>query len=147
MNKTQIDLLLSQGSLRRRSFDSEKIKSMIEFSESNAQTVKKIILSDENATIIFRELYESIRQLGEASWWIKGYEPSGIGSHTITLDILKELDIKEKTQLNYLERFKKIRHDANYRGIKVLLSHAEEIISFWDKCSKDIIKEILKYMK
>lgn len=143
----QIDFLIKQGSLRRRIFDSEKIKSMIEFSESNARAVKKIILSEENATIIFRELYESIRQLGEAFWWINGCEPIGIGSHTITLDILKELDIKEKTQLNYLERFKKIRHDANYRGIKVLLSHAEEIISFWDKCSKDIIREILKQVK
>ena len=99
-----------------------------------------ISLTEDSATVIFREIYESVRQLGDASWWLRGYEPT---NHDISLEILKEADIKEKLKLNFLDRFKKIRHDANYKGFKVLASQAREIIEFWDKCGKEVI-DILK---
>lgn len=140
MKKEIIDTLIKAGILRVRQKDSEKIKSLIESAETNARVTKDIKLREESATIIFREIYESIRQLGDARWWLLGYEPS---NHEISLEILKELDIKEKIQLNFLDRFKKIRHDANYRGFKVSIFQAMEILDFWNKCSEDIIR-ILK---
>ncbi len=45
--------------------------------------------------------------------------------------------------LNHLARFKKIRHDSNYKGIFVLISQAKEILDFWNKCGEEIL-EILK---
>src|SRR4030042_2180551 len=85
-----------------------------------------------------------LRQLGEAKLWIEGFEPIGVGSHGTSLDSLKELDIKDKIRFNYLDRFKKIRHDANYRGYRVLISQTQEIIDFWHKCSKEIISILKK---
>lgn len=41
------------------------------------------------------------------------YEPL---SHEVSLEILKEIDVKEKVKLNYLTRFKRIRNDINYRA-------------------------------
>lgn len=140
MKKEIIEQLIMSGNLRPRQFDLQKIKSIIESTEINVEVAMGISLNDRSATLVFREIYESIRQMGEAKWWIEGYEPQGIGSHSISLDILKEMDIKEKTKFNHLERFKKIRHDANYRGIRVLISQTEEITDFWDKCGKEIVK-------
>lgn len=144
MKKEVIDQLIKSGNIRLRQFDGEKIKSLIESAEINAEVANDVSLNEKSATLIFREIYESVRQLGESKLWIEGFEPIGVGSHGISLDSLKELDIKEKIRFNYLDRFKKIRHDANYRGYRVLISQAKEIIDFWNKCSKEIISILKK---
>src|SRR3989344_5311157 len=140
MKEEIIKSLAKTGILRARQKDSEKIRSMLSSAEVNIKVTKTIPLSEDSATLIFREVYESIRQLGDAYWWTLGYEPS---NHEISMDILKELSIKESVKLNYLSRFKQIRHDANYKGFRVTTAQAKEIIEFWDSCSKDII-EIIK---
>jgi len=88
-----------------------------------------------------REIYESIRQLGDAKWGILGFEP---GNHEVSLEILKEFDIKDKVKLNSLDRFKKIRHDINYRAFRTSINQAEEILDFWNKCEEEIIKILRK---
>jgi hypothetical protein len=133
------NLLIRAGILRKRQIDLGRVKMLLNFAKSNAKAAISIPLNENTSTIIFREIYESIRQLGDANWWLKGYEPL---NHEISLDGLKELEIKEKVKLNYLPRFKKIRHDANYQGLRVSVSQAKEIIDFWNKCCNDIIKVI-----
>ena len=139
MKKELIDIFIKTDQIRIRQRDKERIKSMVESAKINARIAKTIDLNEDSATLIFREIYESIRQLGDCKWWLIGYEPR---NHEICMEILKESDIKEKLMLNYLSRFKRIRNDANYRGFKVTEAQAREIIEFWDKCSSDIIKEI-----
>ena len=144
MKKEFIETWIKMELLRNRQIDKEKIKSMINSAEINARVAGQIKINEETATLIFREIYESIRQLGDIKWWLLGYEPS---NHEISLEILKEFDIKEKIKLNSLYRFKKIRHDANYRGIIVLSAQAEEIIEFWNKCCLDIISILNKKLQ
>ncbi len=105
--------------------------------------VKTIPLSDQSAILVFRETYESIRQLGDARWWLLGYEPR---NHEVSMEILKEFDITEKVRLNHLSRFKTIRNDTNYRGFKVTLAQAKEILAFWDACSQEIISLLQKQL-
>jgi len=135
-----IDSLVKAHILRIKQPDTEKAKSALKSAETNAHVVKSITLTDDSATVIFRELYESVRQLGDVTWWLLGYEPS---NHEISLEILKEAEIKDKVKLNYLDRFRKIRHDANYRGFRVSASQAKEILEFWDTCGKEML-ELLK---
>lgn len=139
MKKENIDVLVKIGVLRPKKAEKEKIKSMLVSAKINVKVAKSIPLNDETATVIFREVYESIRQLGEARWMQLNYIPS---NHDISLDSLKALNIKEKIKFNYLDRFKNIRHDANYNGFIVKLTQAKEILDLWDKCGKDIIKII-----
>ena len=58
------------------------------------------------------------------------------------MEALKDFDVKNKIKLNSLDRFKKIRHDINYRGFRATINQAEEIIDFWDECGKEIIKKL-----
>lgn len=136
MTPQEINKMVLGKILRPRQIDKERIKTIVESAKRNAKAALKYPLDDENATLIFRELYESIRQLGDALWWSNGYEPL---NHEISLELLRELNIKYKIKLNYLERFKKIRHDANYRGYIVSVSQTKEIIDFWKMCSEEII--------
>ena len=141
MKKEFIEIWLKTGIIRNRQRDTEKIRSMIDSAEINAKVTKAIKLNDDTATLIFREIYESIRQLGDAKWWIIGYEPS---NHEISMEALKDLDIKDKVKLNSLDRFKKTRHDINYRGFRASIYQAEEILDFWNKCGEEIVKILRK---
>jgi len=140
MKREYIDNWLRIGALHNKQKDLEKIKSIINSVDINAQVTKAISLNYNTATLVFREIYESIRQLGDAKWGLLGFEPC---NHEVSMEVLKVFDIKDKVKLNSLDRFKKIRHDANYKGFKVLASQAREIIEFWDKCGKEVI-DILK---
>lgn len=141
MKKEFIELWLKTGIIRNRQRDAEKIISMVNSAEINARVTKNIKINEDTATLIFREIYESIRQLGDAKWWLLGYEPS---NHEISLEIVKEFDIKEKLKLNFLDRFKKTRHDVNYRGFRATTAQAEEILDFWNKCGEDIVRALKK---
>jgi len=143
MKKEFIELWLKSGIIRPRQEDLEKIKSMINSAKINAKVTKAIRLNEESATLMFREIYESIRQLGDAKWGLLGFEPT---SHEISLEALKEMDIKEKLKLNSLDRFKKIRHDINYRGFRTSIPQAQEILEFWGKCGEEIIGILEKEM-
>jgi hypothetical protein len=144
MKKEVINIFIRSGKLRMRQPDTERIKSIIKSAENNAKVAKSIPLNEESATVIFRELYESIRQLGDAKWWLLGYEPL---SHDVSMEVIKEMDVKEKVKLNNLLRFKRIRNDVNYRGFMVSVSQAKEIIEFWDTCGKEIANLMSKKMK
>jgi len=135
--RKRIDFFESSGMLRIRQTDREKIKSLITSAKINADVVKKIKVDELSSTVIFREIYESIRQLGDVQWWLIGYEPL---NHEVSLEILKEIEIKEKIKLNHLARFKKIRNDINYRGFRATVVQAQEILSFWNSCGKEIIE-------
>jgi len=144
MKKEQIEHWVRGDQLRKKSLDREKVKSMIESSTTNMSIVKTISISEHSAILIFRETYESIRQLGDARWWLLGYEPR---NHEVSMEILREMNIKEKTRLNHLSRFKSIRNDTNYRGFKVTVAQAKEIVEFWDACSQEIISILLKELQ
>lgn len=137
MKREYIDNWLKTKGLHNKQKDLEKIKSMINSADINAQVTKAISLNDNTATLIFREIYESIRQLGDAKWGLLGFEP---GNHEVSMEILKEFDIKNKIKLNSLDRFKKIRHDVNYRGFRTSIPQTEEILDFWNKCGEEILK-------
>ena len=130
--------------LRIRQKDSEKIKSMVNSAQINLKVVKDIKINEHTATLIFREVYESIRQLGDAKLWALGYEPL---NHDVSMEVLKEYNIKERVKLNSLDRIKKIRHDINYRGFRASIEQAREIIEFWDKCCVDIVGILKKEVK
>ena len=116
MNKQIIDQLVREDKLRIREIDIVKVRSIIELAQTNAKVIKTLQINKDSATVVFTEIYESIHKLGDAQWWSLGYEPK---NHEVSMDILQEMDIKDKLLLNHLPRFKKIRHDANYRGFKV----------------------------
>ena len=141
MKKEFIDLWLKSGIIRNKQKDIERVKSMINSIEINVKVTKAIKLNEDTATLIFREIYESVRQLGDAKWWLLGYEPS---NHEICLEVLKEFDIREKIKLNFLDRFKRTRHDINYRGFRATINQAKEILDFWDKCGEEILSILKK---
>jgi len=144
MKKEIVERFVKDGQLRPRGIDVERIKSMLKSSEMTAKAALEIQLDENRATMVFRELYESTRQLGDVLWWLEGYEPR---NHEVSLEILEEVKIKNAVLLNKLPRFKKIRNDANYRGYIVPINQAEEIKEFWKNCGKEIVDNIMSRLR
>ena len=131
---------LDKGSLKKRSPDINRANSLINIAEITANAALKVSLNEENSVMIFRELYEALRQLGDAKLWKIGYEAR---QHEPSIRILMDAKLRDKLALNKLDRFRIIRHDANYRGNVITLNQAKEILEFW----KDYSKEILQWVK
>jgi hypothetical protein len=145
MEKSRIDRYVREGKLRERQKDIPRMKSLIESSKKNADFIMKLTISDESATTIFRGLYESIRQLGDARWFSLGYEPTS--SHEVCLEILKEIQIKESVKLNRLDNFRRIRNNVNYAGYNATAGQAKEIADFWNSCAEELISFLEKTIK
>ena len=141
MNKERVASLVKEGKLRPRQPDFALAKSLISSARNDASVALAIKLDEKSTTVIFRTVYEAIRQLGEARWILLGYQPD---NHEVSLESLLDLDIKNKVKLNYIDRFRRIRNDANYRGFTVSKSQAQEITEFWKACSSEIIEKISK---
>jgi hypothetical protein len=139
MDKARTDFLVREGRLKARKPDIPRVRSMIDSAKDNIKVVRKIPITPDSATLVFREIYESIRQVGDAKLWSIGFEPL---SHDVSMEILKDMNIKEAFRLHSLDRFRRMRNDANYRGYKITAEQAIEISDFWDRCAKEIIMEI-----
>ena len=136
-----IEFLEAMSKIQKRSPDLPRAKSLIEASESTMKEILQMELNLGTSTIIFRETYESIRQLGDARWWIKGYKPR---DHDVSMEILKEEKISNTTLLNKLDRFREIRNLANYGGYRVSEDKTKEILEFWNECGKEIFEKLKK---
>src|SRR3989344_6018609 len=128
---------IKKGSLIKKSPDIHMAASLIDVALITAKTAMNIPLKEGNAIVIFRELYESLRQLGDAKLWKMGYEAR---QHEPSIKILTYSIISNPLALNRLDRFRLIRNDANYRGYKITLSQANDIVEFWTKYGEEIIK-------
>lgn len=147
MKEDRIEQLIKSRQLLKKGTDKNLAISLISSAETSAEVALSLKLTEKNSISIFRELYESIRQLGDAEWWILGYESQ---NHDVSLEILKEFDFlsaEQKIKIQFLDRFKTIRHDANYRGFKISIVQAEELIEFWKFVCRDIISYLKKKAK
>ena len=136
MREELINNYLERNMLRKRSPDRLRASSLFESAKRNGTFTLNIEINEDSSTLVFREIYESIRQIGDALWWIKGYEAL---SHEPSIEILKDLEVKNKFKLMNIDRFRRIRNDANYRGYNISVEQAKEIIDFWKNCGEDLI--------
>ena len=144
MNEEKLQRLLKDKQIIKKSPDIERAKSLIKSAENTAETQLQNILMEKSATSIFREIYEAMRQLGDALWWIQGYEAQ---THDASIDIIKTADFLnagQKVKALSLDRLKTIRYDANYRGFQISISQAQEIIEAWNIIGKAICFHLKK---
>lgn len=141
MNENHIRHLVRTEQLRPLRVEPSKILSLLKAIEKNSAVILNIPLNNDTASVIFRELYECIRQLGDAAWWEEGYEPR---NHEVSLDILKSVPIPHRLALPHLQRFKAIRHDINYRGFQASEIQAQELVGFWRTSGVELLEHIRK---
>jgi hypothetical protein len=139
-----IKFLEAMSKIRKKSPDKARARSLFDSAESTAREITKLPLTASTATIIFRELYECIRQLGDARWWLLGYSSE---THEASMEILKEEKIANSALLPKLDRFRQIRNNANYSGYLVSMAVAQEMLDFWKLCGVEILSKLKSELK
>ena len=131
---------LKRGIIRKASIDKNLIKSLIELGEEGLEFFKNKEISERNSGIIFKNYYDSLREVCEAVAISKEYKIYQHEAITLFLrEILKEEEISFK-----FDRFRILRNSIHYYGKTI--SKEETIKAILD--IKDIIKNLkFKYHK
>jgi hypothetical protein len=138
MDNERIKKLVEKTQLRTRLRDVPLVRALIESAESVSKAIPHIPLDDYTAPIIFESLYRAIRQIGDGFWWLQGYEPR---THDVSIELLID---KEQGLAQKIERLKQLRHDSAYRGSKITIENAKEIILFWDEHCSKLLEDLRK---
>jgi len=110
--------------VKRTSIDRPRAKSMIEISKSDLKASLLIPLKEESKRIVFRELYEVLKEYIEAIGYLKGYKFLDHISITYFLkEILNETSLSEK-----FDRYRRLRNGINYYGEDIDFSSAKEAL-------------------
>ena len=127
-----------EGEIRRRSPDRARARSLAMAAQKIAHFACRIPLNSESAGVVFRELYECLRQVGDAKLWLCGYEAL---KHTASMEALED----EIGQIDYmrLDRLRTLRHGSNYRGYAISEANAQEILVIWKKWGEKLAEKIL----
>ena len=139
MKPERAERLMREGLLKSVSPDIAKARSLMISAEKTASYAAALQVTENSATVIFRELYESLRMLGEARLCLLGYSTD---SHEAQLEALEDYCPAANMRLTYLNRFREIRHKANYYGNLVEPERAKEIIAFWTSHGKDFLEKL-----
>tara|TARA_Y100000310_G_C20299585_1_gene631111 strand:- start:46 stop:471 length:426 start_codon:yes stop_codon:yes gene_type:complete len=131
---------LKKGVVRKTSSDKNLIKSLIEIAEGGLKFFKDKEINEENAGIILKNYYDSLREICEAVAILKEYKIYQHEAITLFLkDILKEEEISFK-----FNRFRILRNSIHYYGKTI--SKKETLKAISD--IKSIIKTLkFKYLK
>jgi len=93
---------LESGTVKRRSSDRARAKSLIEEAESRLrflnELIQKIPVSDENANYFVESVYDVLISLIRARLLIDGFNSSGEGSHEAEVAYMRRMGSRKKTQ-------------------------------------------------
>jgi len=115
------DLIL-QGLVRKIPPNNARAKSLHEMSLQTLKVMLGLSITKENASMVFRELYECLRQDIEAVGYRKGLK---FENHE-SLKVFLEEVLSNKLMATDFDRYRKIRNGINYYGDKVSVETAAQ---------------------
>lgn len=131
---------IKQGIIRKTLVNKGTIKTLLQISDSRLDMISKIEANEQNASVLFTNYYDALRELCEALALSNGYK---IYLHEAVGLFLREI-LKENIIFIRFDRFRQMRNGVNYYGTPVPLNEAVQAI----KDIKDIISKLrTKYLK
>ena len=119
--------------------DAIRSKSLLKMSKDALNVLNIASLNEDTMNIIFRELYEGLRQYVESIGYLKGFK---FRTHEAITLFLKE-NLNEKEISLKFDKYRKLRNGINYYGNPVNIETVREAIKEIPK----IIKKLSKYFK
>jgi len=127
--KTFIEYV-KEKKVKRMSPDPAEAKSLIIQATERLTDLLSLPLNDNNASFRFESAYECIREAIQSKMALEGFKPY---SHEAIVAFASERKLLNEMDSINLDRYREKRNDINYRGQKVIVDEAKEIISFAKK--------------
>lgn len=107
-------------------------KSKIRFERIINKQVEK-----QESSIIFEDIYESLREATQALMEIKGYKPY---SHEAIIAFLSEKKVLKPAEINVIDNYRILRNKSVYSAENISVSKCEEAVKF----TKNILPKIIR---
>ena len=126
--------LIKQGIVRKTPLNNARAQSLLEMSAQTMKVILALDLNEQNASVIFRELYECLRSTLEAIGYKKGYK---FENHESIKFFASEI-LQNNALAKDFDRYRKIRNGINYYGDKVAIETAKKIVEDIPKYIEEI---------
>jgi len=129
------DEYVKKGVARKTTSNRGIIKSLIQMSDSRIAMISGISLNERNASVVFTNYYDSLREICEGIAILNGYK---IYLHEAIALFIREI-LKENAIFMKFDRFRLMRNGVNYYGTPIPFNEASQSI--------EDIKQIIKQLK
>ena len=102
-------------------------KSLLDKAQIRLKRIKKETLADDESSIIFEDIYESLREASQSIMELKGYKPY---SHEALVSFLKENNILSEGKIAAIDNYRILRNNSIYKAEKVSLEKCREALNF-----------------
>jgi len=134
-----IEDYIEEGRVEEIRKDLGKAKGLLHRSRRRLNEVKDRNISEDNAFLIFENIYESMRECIESLMTLKGFESE---DHVATIDWAAEELNLERNKINKLHKYRKLRNASRYEAAEITKSDAEETLEFGESFIKEIGEKI-----
>ena len=141
MREEEIKDNLKKGILRKQTPDTKRARALLESAKANGSYLASLEITPESAPIIFFEFYRAIRQIGDALWYIDGFNPQ---NHEISIKRITSEQIDKK--IPHVDRYRRIRNKASYEGTPLSVEDAQDIKQFWLATSSKLLARAEKLL-
>lgn len=131
---------IKEGLVRRTNTSSFLANALINKAELRLNRISKNSVDKREASIVFEDVYECVREAAQSLMEIKGYKPY---SHEALISFLREERLLPLSKINILDNYRIQRNNSVYRAEEISLDKCNESIIF----AKEIIPEIKEVLK
>ncbi len=130
---------ISENLVRKSLPNSSMAKALLEKAEIRLTRINESI-TEKEASIIFEDIYESLREASQSLMELKGYKPY---SHEALISFLNENKFLSLENVNIINNYRILRNNSVYKAEKVSKEKCLEALKF----AREILPEINKKLK
>ncbi len=138
------EYFIGESLVRKEIPNKSLAKDLVEKAEIRLSRVLKSEIEEREASIVFEDVYEIIREAAQAIMELKGYKPY---SHEALIAFLKEGKYLPEREITVLNNYRVLRNKSVYRAEKISVEKCKEALDF-AKATLPLIKnkveELLK---
>lgn len=115
---------MQEKNMKKINSDFIRAKSLLKISKNSLEILNIVSLNKKTMNIIFRELYEGLRQYIEAIGYSKGFK---FRTHEAITFFLKRILNEKQISLKF-EKYRKLRNGLNYYGRPINIETVKDAI-------------------
>ena len=129
------DYYIKEKLVRKSSQNISMAKSLLQKAEIRLKRINNEKIEDENSSIVFEDVYESLREASQSLMEVKGFKPY---SHEAIISFLKEYKLLSDEKINVIDNYRILRNNSVYKAEKVSLQKCIESLDFANKSLTEI---------
>ena len=125
--------------MRYKRPDEKNAISIVDAAEREMKFTLTIAPTEESASTIVRNVYESFRMLGDALLIEKGIKSE---DHIMPVKELLTLKVNTTRPIQLIDNLRRLRHNINYYGYKPNLAEVKDVVSVAESCFKPMLDAV-----